>query len=245
MLSDACLPVYAANLEPHDTTSFVNRDRRARREVYPKAMRRLFLVVPLVAALVYACGSSGGDDSSPISGDSDGGSDVTISNNDDSGKSRDGATSSDSGSGDAGAAPLIIECGRQSDGGLALCDETNPYCCAIQAQLAGSATYFSCTPTQSSCTALDAGSTPILCRDTKDCAEGTVCCGQVEVDPLDRAKFEYASVSCQANCPIVIDAGESTFRRFCDPDASVNVCDGGTGLCEPSTILPTFDVCLY
>ncbi len=127
------------------------------------------------------------------------------------------------------SAPPVEEPPPTTTGPTVLCPNNgNPmtcqageYCCVSGNAMQGNQTD-SCLSKSASCVG-----TPIRCAATADCPAGQVCCGS-------RTTTGYTKVACAATC-----AGNDI--TFCDPMASD--CPQATPTCNPSQLLPGFNVC--
>jgi len=226
------------------------------------------LAASSVAVGIAACGgvasdlvgggsSDGGDENDGSSfGHPDSGHDGSVSGNDSGPRADGGKNGSDGGGGDGGKVEdsgpphHVVQCGTNGTttgtGTVVDCTAASPVCCVSQYPFDTTPQSFSCTATDPSCVALDAGSIPMGCRDNADCPPSTQCCGHVVLDDFNPLNpiYLYDSVRCAASCPLSLpDGGGSDFRLFCDPSESPSVCTRPGASCGASTLLPGFNVC--
>ncbi|HEX7667434.1 MAG TPA: hypothetical protein VF407_23040 [Polyangiaceae bacterium] len=223
---------------------------------------RTFVLLASIASLAYACGGvdsglisgGNGDDDDDTSSAHDAGSSTTV---DGSTPGRDGGeTHVDGGGGGGGedastgghkdggggpkdgsvgpVGPIVpATCGTQNDGTTVVtCNATTPTCCANQ-QVTDD-TVYSCTTNPAACTGTD--TTPVQCRDDRDCNGGRVCCGILN--------NVYDSLKCVPAAECVDDGGAALPVRFCTPTVS-DPCGSlpTPGSCSASTLLPGFNRC--
>ncbi|MEO8797899.1 MAG: hypothetical protein ABI551_08445 [Polyangiaceae bacterium] len=210
---------------------------------------RLFVTFASIAAFTYACGGvdsasvsgSGGDDDDTSTTHDAGSHDASVTGRDGGGSvtdggggvddagggKRDGGGPKDSG---GGGSAIPATCGTQTDAATVVCNTTTPTCCANQQVYNG--TVYSCTSTPSACTGTE--TTPVQCRDDRDCNGGKVCCGVFN--------NVYDSLQCVPAAQCIDDGGFTQLARFCTPTAA-DPCPGLGQTCSASTLLPGFDRC--
>lgn len=124
-------------------------------------------------------------------------------------------------------------------GSTLTCTSSSPECCATQTNNGISLTStYACTSNASSCNGT--GDAPVSCRDQNDCG-GQLCCGEL-FDST--ASTGYKNVICESSCVAKDDAGAFTAHiPFCTIGQIPDVCAPSGQTCQPSTILPGFNVC--